>query len=176
MVLGNLSDTLFGTAFLSRGPSQRRISGLRLRVGRLLDQHVSPILPPGAPPIAFRPTPNIFGGGGVNWLRRTKPFASPQQALGFTFTVTNMPGPLSRTFGSAGTYLGTFKGRVRSQLVGKNESVGAANVEQRDPGGNVVLSRCARFPRGAHRGRALAPRPRTWSGDVSQPSKTTRML
>ena len=48
-------------------------------------------------------------------------------------------------FDPAGTFLGTFKARARVQLVGMDDLVGVANVEQCDPSGNVVLNRCARF-------------------------------
>ena len=107
---------------------------------------VSPILPPGAPPVSFTTYVTVSAGGAWLGSDRTKPFASPQhgtwvQVQGHEYAWTFV----QDVFDSAGTYLGTFKGRSRVQLIGKNEFVGVANVEQRDPSGNVILNRCARF-------------------------------
>ena len=107
---------------------------------------VSPILPPGAPPITFQAYVTFSEGGASIGSDRTKPFASPQhgtwvQLRGREYAWTFV----QDLFDAAGTYLGTFKGRVRAELVGRNDLVGVANVEQRDPSGNVVLNRCARF-------------------------------
>jgi len=107
---------------------------------------VSPILPPGAPPITFTTYVTMSAGGALLGSDRTRPFASPQHGTwvriqGHEYAWTFV----QDLFDSAGTFLGTFKGRSRVELVGKNELVGVANVEQRDPGGNVVLNRCARF-------------------------------
>jgi hypothetical protein len=110
---------------------------------------VSPILPPGVPPISFVAYVTYSKGGGSIGSDRTKPFASPQHGTwvhvhGNEYAVTFV----QDLFDPAGTFLGTFKGRTRIELVGQNDLVGVANVEQRDPSGNVVLNRCARF-RGA---------------------------
>ena len=107
---------------------------------------VSPILPPGAPPISFQTYLTFSGGGGSIGSDRTKPFASPQHGTwvrvrGREYAWTFV----QDLFDSAGVFVGTFKGRARAKLVGKDEFVGVANVEQRDPSGNVVLNRCARF-------------------------------
>ena len=48
-------------------------------------------------------------------------------------------------FNSAGTFVGTFKGHSRVQLVGRDEYVGVANIETRDAAGNLLSSRCARI-------------------------------
>ena len=106
----------------------------------------SPILPPGASPITFTTYVTVSAGGAWLGSDRTKPFASPQHGTwvhvqGHEYAWTFV----QDLFDSAGTFLGTFKGRARAQLVGKSEFVGVANVEQRDPSGNVVLNRCARF-------------------------------
>ena len=110
---------------------------------------VRPILPPGVPPVTVVAYVTYSKGGGSIGSDRTKPFASPQhgtwvQVHGDEYAMTFV----QDLFDSAGTFVGTFKGRTRILLVGVNELVGVANVEQRDPGGNVVLNRCARF-RGA---------------------------
>ena len=107
---------------------------------------VSPILPPGVPPITIQTYFTVSAGGAWLGSDRTKPFASPQHGTwvhvrGHEYAWTS----LQDLFDSAGTYLGTFKGRSRIELVGKDELVGVANVEQRDPAGNIVLNRCARF-------------------------------
>jgi len=107
---------------------------------------VSPILPPGAPPISFLTYVTFSVGGASIGSDRTKPFASPQHGTwvhvqGHEYSWTFV----QDLFDPAGTFVGTFKGRARAQLLGKNEFVGVANVEQRDPAGNVVLNRCARF-------------------------------
>ena len=110
---------------------------------------VSPILPPGVPPITFAAYVTYSKGGGSVGSDRTKPFASPQHGTWVHVHGNEYAGTFVQDlFDAAGTFLGTFKGRTRIELVGQNELVGVANVEQRDPGGNVVLNRCARF-RGA---------------------------
>ena len=106
----------------------------------------SPILPPGAPPVTIQTYVTASGGGAWLGSDRTKPFASPQHG-----TWVHLRGReyawtfVQDLFDPAGTFLGVFKGRSRVELVGRNEFVGVANVEQRDPSGNVVLNRCARF-------------------------------
>ena len=106
----------------------------------------SPILPPGVPPVTLQTYVTVSAGGAWLGSDRTKPFASPQHGTwvhvrGHEYAWTFV----QDLFDPAGNFVGTFKGRSRVELVGKNEFVGVANVEQRDPGGNVVLNRCARF-------------------------------
>jgi hypothetical protein len=107
---------------------------------------VSPILPPGAPPLHFRTYFTVSAGGAWIGSDRTRPFGSPQHGTwvhvqGHEYAWTSV----QDLFDSAGTFLGTFKARARVQLVGKDDLVGVANVEQRDPSGNITLNRCARF-------------------------------
>ena len=107
---------------------------------------VSPILPPGAPPVSFQTYVTFMAGGTSIGSDRTRPFASPQygtwvQVQRHEYAATFV----QDIFDPAGNFLGTFKGRMRARLVGKNEFVGVANIEQRDPNGNVVFNRCARF-------------------------------
>jgi hypothetical protein len=107
---------------------------------------VSPILPPGVPPITIQTYHTFSAGGASIGSDRTKPFASPQHGTWVHVQGHEYAGTFVQDlFDQAGTYLGTFKGRTRLELVGQNELVGVANVEQRDPSGNVVLNRCARF-------------------------------
>jgi len=107
---------------------------------------VSPILPPGSPPISFQTYITFSEGGASIGSDRTRPFGSPQHGTwvhvrGHQYASTFV----QDLFDQAGTFLGTLKGRTRSLLVGEDELVGVANVEQRDPAGNIVLNRCARF-------------------------------
>lgn len=107
---------------------------------------VSPILPPGVPPVFVRTYLTFSAGGASIGSDRTKPFGSPQHGTwvhiqGHDYAMTFV----QDLFDPAGTFLGTFKGRTRIQLVGPNEFVGVASVETSDPSGNVVSTRCARF-------------------------------
>ena len=106
---------------------------------------VSPILPPGVPPVTLQTYATFSAGGASIGSDRTKPFASPQHGTWVHVHGHEYAGTFVQDlFDPAGTYLGTFKSRARLLLVGKDELVGVANVEQRDPSGNVVLNRCAR--------------------------------
>jgi hypothetical protein len=107
---------------------------------------VSPILPPGSPPISFQTYITFSEGGGSIGSDRTRPFGSPQHGTwvhvrGHEYAWTFV----QDLFDQAGIFPGTLKGRTLVQLVGKDELVGVANVEQRDPAGNIVINRCARF-------------------------------
>jgi hypothetical protein len=107
---------------------------------------VNPILPPGVPPVTLQAYVTYSAGGASIGSDRTKPFASPQHGTWVHVQGHEYAGTFVQDlFDPAGTYLGTFKGRSRILLVGKDEFDGVANVEQRDPSGNVVLNRCARF-------------------------------
>jgi len=107
---------------------------------------VSPILPPGVPPVSVRTYLTFSAGGASIGSDRTKPFGSPQHGTwvhvqGHEYAMTFV----QDLFDQAGTFQGTFKGRTRIRLVGSNELVGVASVETSDPSGNVVSVRCARF-------------------------------
>ena len=107
---------------------------------------VSPILPPGVPPVSIRTYFTVSAGGAWLGSDRSRPFGSPQHGTwvhlrGHEYAWTSV----QDLFDAAGTFLGVFKARARVQLVGEDDLVGVANVEQRDPSGNVVLNRCARF-------------------------------
>ena len=107
---------------------------------------VSPILPPGAPPISFQAYVTYSAGGASIGSDRTKPFASPQHGTWVHVQGHEYAGTFVQDlFDQAGTFTGTFKGRTRIRLVGENELAGVASVETRDPSGNVVSARCARF-------------------------------
>jgi hypothetical protein len=107
---------------------------------------VSPILPPGVPPITLQTYLTFSAGGASIGSDRTKPFGSPQHGTWVHLQGHEYAGTFVQDlFDQAGTFTGTFKGRTRILLVGENEFDGVANVETRDPAGNVVANRCARF-------------------------------
>ena len=107
---------------------------------------VSPILPPGAPPITVKTYLTFCEGGASIGSDRTRPFASPQHGTWVHVQGHEFAGTfIQDLFDQAGIFVGTFKGRTRILLVGRNEFVGVANVEQRDASGNFQYSRCARF-------------------------------
>jgi hypothetical protein len=95
---------------------------------------------------SFQAYVTFAAGGASIGSDRTKPFASPQHGTwvhlrGHQYTWTF----IQDLFDEAGIFLGTFKGRALCELVEEDEFVGVANVEQRDPAGNIQLNRCARF-------------------------------
>jgi hypothetical protein len=107
---------------------------------------VSPILPPGAPPVTVKTYLTFCEGGASISSDRTRPFASPQHGTWMHVQGHEFAGTFVQDlFDQAGTFVGTFKGRTRILLVARNEFVGVANVEQRDASGNFQYSRCARF-------------------------------
>jgi hypothetical protein len=107
---------------------------------------VSPILPPGVPPITLQTYATYMKGGTSIGSDRTKPFASPQHGTWLHLRGHEYAGTFVQDlFDPAGTFVGTFKGRTRIELVGQNEFVGVANVETRDAAGNLLFNRCARF-------------------------------
>lgn len=107
--------------------------------------YVSPILPPGVPPVTFQTYVTLSGGGGWIGSDRNRPFASPQHGTWVHLQGDEYQWTLVQDlFDQAGVFQGTFKARSRVRLVGKNEYVGVASVEQRDPNGSLLLARCAR--------------------------------
>jgi hypothetical protein len=107
---------------------------------------VSPILPPGVPPITLQTYLTFSAGGASIGSDRTKPFGSPQHGTWVHVQGHEYAGTFVQDlFDQAGTFTGTFKGHTRILLVGENEFDGVANVETRDPSGNLLANRCARF-------------------------------
>jgi hypothetical protein len=107
---------------------------------------VNPILPPGVPPLSFTSYITVSAGGGCISSDRTRPFSGPQHGSwihlgGHEFAMTF----IQDAFDAAGIFQGVFKVRTRVELTGKDEYSGVANVEQQDPQGNLVFSRCARI-------------------------------
>jgi len=148
-----------GVASLTKADGSPDEYGFRERrlVGSWINT-VSPILPPGAPPRTFQTYLTFSAGGAAIGSDRTRPFASPQHGAwvhlhgnqyAFTF--------VQDIFDPSGSFLGTFKGRTLLKLVGNDELVGVANVEQSDPDGNLQFSVCARFHATRLVPEALAP-------------------
>src|SRR5207244_11567459 len=92
---------------------------------------VSPILPPGVPPVTIQTYHTFSAGGASIGSDRSKPFASPQHGTwvhvqGHEYAETFV----QDLFDTAGTFVGTFKGRTRLALVGQNEVVVVENYVQ----------------------------------------------
>jgi hypothetical protein len=105
---------------------------------------ISPILPPGVPPQSIQSYITVAAGGACLSSDRTMPFSSLRHGgwvhLGGHEYATTL---IQDIFDAEGTFRGTFKVRTRKQLVGKDEYVGIANVEQRDSDGTILFNRCA---------------------------------
>jgi hypothetical protein len=107
------------------------------------DVTVTPVVPPGVPQ-----PPNIhayatISRGAIISSDRTRPFSKQHgtcEYLGGDELICTSSEDL---FDAAGTFIGTFKLRVRSTLIGADEFVGISNVEQRDAAGNLLFNRCA---------------------------------
>lgn len=107
---------------------------------------VTPILPPGVPPRVIQTYMTFSAGGAAIGSDRTRPFASPQHGAwvhlrGRQYAATSV----QDVFDASGTFLGVFKVRTLMNLIGDDELIGVANVEQTGPDGNLQLSVCARF-------------------------------
>jgi hypothetical protein len=106
---------------------------------------VTPVVPPGVPPVPpFRTYLTISRGGACIGSDRTRPFGSPQHGTwayvsGDEFAATQ----IQDLFDVMGNFVGTLKVRQRIILIGKDEFVSVANAETRDAAGNIVTSRCA---------------------------------
>lgn len=104
---------------------------------------VTPVVPPGVPPI---PPIHAYGtfarGGAYIGSDRTRP-ASKQHGVwehlgGNLFAHTAK----EDLFDVQGRFAGILTIRVRATLIGKDEFVGVAQGEQRDANGNLVFTGC----------------------------------
>jgi hypothetical protein len=108
---------------------------------------VTPVPPPGAPPLPTRHLYVSFARGGVyTGFDRSAPFGSPQHGVweylgGNEFAWTF----LGDNFDAMGNFLGTLKLRARITLTGKDTFVGVANPQVRDAAGNLLLDACSTF-------------------------------
>lgn len=108
---------------------------------------VTPVPPPGAPPLPSRHLYTSFARGGVYiGFDRSAPFGSPQHGVwehqggnefAWTFAGDN--------FDVMGNFLGTIKLRAKITMTGRDTFVGVANPQVRDAAGNVILDACSTF-------------------------------
>jgi hypothetical protein len=108
------------------------------------DVDVTPVLPPGAPPLGpFRAHSTFSRGGTVIGSDRGRPFSKQHgnwEYLGgddFVYTITE------DLYDATGTFIGVLKVRVRLSVISGDEYIGVANGEQRDAEGNLVFNRCS---------------------------------
>jgi hypothetical protein len=106
---------------------------------------VTPVPPPGAPPL-----PNRFiyltiaRGGAVIGSDRGLPFASPQHGVwehrgGNEFVYLT----IQDLFDAAGNFQGTLKVKSRITITGPDEFVAVSNPQIRDAAGNLILDACS---------------------------------
>ncbi len=105
---------------------------------------VTPVLPPGAPPMPPSHAHATFSrGGGLFGSDRTRPFGKHHGTWAHTggneFALTF----IEDLFDGMGNFVGTLKVRTRVTVIGKDGYVGIANGEFRDAAGNVMRSGCA---------------------------------
>lgn len=108
---------------------------------------VTPVPPPGAPPLPTRHLYVSFARGGVyTGNDRNAPFGRGQHgvwehrsgnAFAWTFIGDN--------FDALGNFLGTAKGRAKITMTGKDTFVGVNNIQVRDADGNLTLDACSTF-------------------------------
>ena len=106
---------------------------------------VTPVPPPGAPPLPNRFIYLTFArGGAVIGSDRGLPFASPQHgdwehqgANEFAYiTVQDL-------FDAAGNFQGTLKVKSKITVTGPNEFIAVSNPQIRDAAGNLILDGCS---------------------------------
>jgi hypothetical protein len=121
---------------------------------------VTPVPPPGAPPLPNRHLYVTFARGGVYiGFDRNSPFSSPQHGVwehrgGNEFAWTS----IQDLFDAMGNFQGTLKIRARITLTGKDEFVGVANPQVRDAAGNITLDACSTFKAERIKTEPLSPR------------------
>lgn len=104
---------------------------------------ITPAVPPGIPqPPNIRAHATISRGAIIS-SDRTRPFSKQHGSCEYIGADQLVCTSNEDLFDSAGTFTGTFKVRARSTLIGTDEFVGIANVEQRDVAGNLLFNRCA---------------------------------
>ena len=129
---------------------------------------VTPVVPPGVPPVPpFVTHVTVSPGGGAVGTDRTRPFANVQHGS----WVRTAPKEYATTgvqdiFDATGTFVGEFTVRQRITMTGPNTFVGVANVLMRNPAGETVFERCARTE-----GTRLTPQDFTLCGDLKQPDE-----
>ncbi|MBA3715102.1 MAG: hypothetical protein H0W76_22030 [Pyrinomonadaceae bacterium] len=121
---------------------------------------VTPVPPPGVPPLPPRHVYATFSrGGAAIGSDRGLPFGSPQHGVwkhlgGNEFAYTF----IQDLFDATGNFQGTLKVRFKITLTGKDEFVGVANSQIRDADGNITLDGCSTFRAERIKIEPLAPR------------------
>ncbi|HEX4945770.1 MAG TPA: hypothetical protein VFZ34_03875 [Blastocatellia bacterium] len=108
---------------------------------------VTPVPPPGAPPLPTRHLYVSFARGGVyTGFDRSAPFGSPQHGVweyrggnrfAWAFSGDN--------FDPLGNFVGTLKLNAKITMTGKDTFIGVANPQVRDAAGNLLLDACSTF-------------------------------
>ncbi len=101
-------------------------------------------VPPGVPqPPPFRVYLTFARGGALIGTDSRRPFDTGHGAWahlgGKEFAFTS----IQETRDAMGNFTGTFKGRGKVTVNGKNEFVGVTNAEQRNAAGEIVLNGCS---------------------------------
>jgi hypothetical protein len=108
---------------------------------------VTPVPPPGVPPLPDRHVYATFArGGAAIGSDRDLPFASPQHGYwehqqGNEFAYIS----IQDLFDATGSFQGTLKVRWRITLTDRDQFVGVANPQIRDAAGNITLDGCSKF-------------------------------
>ena len=108
---------------------------------------VTPVPPPGAPPLPTRHLYVSFAQGGVyTGFDRSAPFGSPQHGAwehrgGNEFAWTF----IGDNFDPLGNFVGTLKLRARITITGRDTFSGVANPQVRDAAGTLLLDACSTF-------------------------------
>ncbi len=108
---------------------------------------VTPVPPPGAPPLPSRHLYVSFARGGVYiGFDRSAPLGSTQHGVwehrgGNEFAWAF----LGDNFDPLGNFVGTLKLKARITMTGKDTFVGVANPQVRNAAGNVLLDACSTF-------------------------------
>jgi hypothetical protein len=106
---------------------------------------VTPVPPPGAPPLPDRFIYlTMARGGAVFGSDRGLPFASPQHGVwehrgGSEFAYITV----QDLFDAAGNFQGTLKVKSRIIVTGPNQFVAVSNPQIRDAAGNLILDGCS---------------------------------
>ena len=106
---------------------------------------VTPVPPPGAPPLPNRFIYLTFAlGGAVIGSDRGLPFASPQHGVwehlgGHEFSYLT----IQDLFDAAGNFQGTLKVKSKITITGPDEFVAVNNPQIRDAAGNLILDACS---------------------------------
>jgi hypothetical protein len=106
---------------------------------------VTPVVPPGAPPVpSFVTHLTVSSGGALVGTDRTRPFASIHHgSWERTAPKEYATTAVSDIFDATGTFVGVLTVRQKIMMTGPDSFVGVANVLMKNPAGETVFERCA---------------------------------